>query len=111
MLEEIRFVAPKPHLVAVDVPALSVQEQYPHEIRRWVVLLGLPMLGACVFIALAIGTSLEWLYGGAVVLGPGAGVGVIVYLAMSSDTNGARGRFAAVTSRPANLHAAAAQIA
>ncbi len=74
-------------MIAEALPAASA-EQYPDELRRWTVFLGLPMLGACLFVALAIGTSVAWLYGGAVLLGPGVGIGAIVYLAMSSDTNG-----------------------
>jgi hypothetical protein len=88
LLEQVDTGSSRPQLAIAQALPVASAEPYPDEIRRWTVLLGLPMLGACLFIALAIGTSLTWLYGGAVLLGPGVGIGAIVYLAMSSDTNG-----------------------
>jgi hypothetical protein len=50
--------------------------------------IGLPMLGAAVCVAVAVGTSHSWTLGGAVLLGPGGVLAAIVYLALSTDTNG-----------------------
>lgn len=91
MLEQVRVETSRPPLAVVEVPACSLSEEYPGEVRRWAVLIGTPMLGASVCVALAIGTSLSWLYGGAVLLGPGMGVAAIIYLAISTDTNGGNG--------------------
>lgn len=91
---------PLPPPAVVSAPAGRRLDGYPAESRRWIVLIGVPMLGACVCIALAIGTSVMWLYGGAVLLGPGFGVAAIIYLAMSTDTNGGRGRTVGVARQP-----------
>lgn len=66
----------------------SVETLYPDEVKRWLLTVGLPMLAACVCIGLAFGTSFRWFYGGAIAFGPGIGVLAIIYLAISSDTNG-----------------------
>jgi hypothetical protein len=96
-----------PELVpADDPPELSLVDQYPDEMRRWTVWFGVPMLCACAFIMLAIGTSASWLYGGVVLFGPGLGVGAIMYLAMSSDTNGRAHIAAGSSQRSANDEAA-----
>lgn len=68
--------------------ALSLEAQYPHEVRRWILYFGGPLLGACICIGLAFATPYMWLFGGAILLGPFVSVGAIVYLALSSDTNG-----------------------
>ena len=78
----------RPPLVAVEAPEASLSETYPNEVRRWVLLIGIPMLAASTCVALAIGTSLHWLYGGALVFGPFMGGTAIIYLAISSDTEG-----------------------
>jgi len=57
-------------------------------VRRWAMLLGLPALGAAVCVAVAVSTSYTWVFGGAVLLGPGGVLAAIVYLALSTDTNG-----------------------
>jgi hypothetical protein len=69
-------------------PTHTHESQYPDEVRRWLIFAGLPMLAACVCIGLAFGTSFRWLYGGAIAFGPGLGVLMIIYLAITSDTNG-----------------------
>jgi hypothetical protein len=63
-------------------------DSYPNEDRRWMLVLGIPMLGACIFMATAIGTSINWLIAFCLAFGPGAGVVSLIYLAISSDTNG-----------------------
>ena len=66
----------------------TLESLYPGEIRRWLIFAGLPMLAACLCVGLAFGTSFRWLYGGGIVFGPGIGVLMIIYLAITSDTNG-----------------------
>ena len=68
--------------------AATLESLYPGEIRRWLIFAGLPMLAACLCVGLAFGTSFRWLYGGGIVFGPGIGVLMIIYLAITSDTNG-----------------------
>jgi len=69
-------------------PTHTPEPLYPGEVRRWLTFAGLPMLAACVCVGLAFGTSFRWLYGGAILFGPGIGVLMIIYLAITSDTNG-----------------------
>jgi hypothetical protein len=59
------------------------------EMRRWVAWLGGSMLGACVFTAAALAGLGAWLLGPAIVVGPGLGGIALIWLALSSDTNGA----------------------
>jgi hypothetical protein len=59
------------------------------ELRRWVAWLGGSMLGACVFTAAALAGLGAWLLAPAIVIGPGVGGVALVWLAISSDTNGA----------------------
>ena len=110
MLEQVRVdvEVSRPPLVVVEVPAISLSEEYPGEVGRWAVLIGVPMLFASVCVALAIGTSLSWLYGGAVLFGPGMGVAAIIYLALSTDTNGRSGPAIEDSSRSASLVAVTA---
>jgi hypothetical protein len=69
-------------------PTQTLESLYPGEVRRWLIFAGLPMLAACICVGLAFGTSFRWLYGGAIAFGPGLGVLMIIYLAITSDTNG-----------------------
>jgi threonine/homoserine/homoserine lactone efflux protein len=66
------------------------------EMRRWVAWLGGAMLGACFFTALALAGLGAWLLAPAIVIGPGVGGIALVWLALSSDTNGAVAAPAAV---------------
>jgi hypothetical protein len=59
------------------------------EMRRWVTWLGGSMIGACVFTALALAGLGAWLLAPAIVIGPGVGGIALIWLALSSDTNGA----------------------
>ena len=76
----------RPPLAVVEAPPASLSENYPNEVRRWALLIGIPMLSASACVSLAIGTSLHWLYGGALVFGPFMTGAAIIYLAISSDT-------------------------
>jgi hypothetical protein len=66
--------------------------RYPSEAVRWQILFGLPMLVACIVMALTIGTGIHWLIALCLAFGPGGSVISLVYLAISSDTNGRAGR-------------------
>jgi hypothetical protein len=59
------------------------------EEARWILTLGAPFVVAAASFMAAIGTGVTWLITPAIVAGPGAGVIGIVFLALSSDTNGA----------------------
>jgi hypothetical protein len=69
--------------VAVSEP----QGGYPNEQGRWMLVFGIPMLVACIFMAMTLGTSIRWLLAFCLAFGPGVGVVSLVYLALSSDTN------------------------
>lgn len=66
----------------------SLEQLYPDELSRWVLFLGVPMMAASLFVVLALATPFAWLFAGAIVFGPGLGIAAVVYLSMSSDTNG-----------------------
>ena len=57
------------------------------ELRRWMIWLGGSMLGAALFTALALTVS-HWMILPAIVVGPGIGGLALIWLAISSDTNG-----------------------
>jgi hypothetical protein len=79
--------------VASPVAALvshSTQELEAAEQKRWMTWFGLPALVAAFFVALVFGTGDEWYLGlavGSIVID----IGVLVWLALSSDTNGVIG--------------------
>lgn len=58
------------------------------EVRRWVAWLGGSMLGACAFTAAALAGLGAWLIAPAIIVGPGIGGVALIWLAISSDTNG-----------------------
>ena len=57
------------------------------ELRRWMIWLGGSMLGAALFTALALSVS-HWMILPAIIVGPGIGGLALIWLALSSDTNG-----------------------
>jgi len=61
------------------------------EIRRWMAWLGIPALIACAFFAATIAGLGAWLLLPAIVIGPGVGGVALIWLALSSDTNGGSG--------------------
>jgi hypothetical protein len=83
--------------LAVRVPVAAHEGSAPseHELvaaeqRRWMTWFGLPIAVAALFLGLTFGTGQEWYLAlaiGAFVLD----VGVLIWLAMSSDTNGVIG--------------------
>jgi hypothetical protein len=71
----------------MEMAAVSPElEAEAKEEKRWLVWCGLPMVAAAVFVALTFATGKDWLLGPAVALLV-ADIMIIVYLAMSSDTN------------------------
>jgi hypothetical protein len=59
------------------------------EARRWVSVLGGLMIVACAFTAASLAGLGAWLLLPAIVIGPGLGGIALIWLALSSDTNGA----------------------
>jgi hypothetical protein len=78
---DLPFAEPLEPLGLVDAPTASMTEE-----TRWLAGLGLPMLAACGFVALTLGVGNGWLLLPAIIL-VGVVVLMIVYLALSSDTN------------------------
>jgi hypothetical protein len=58
------------------------------EEARWILTLGAPFVVAAASFMAALGTGITWLIATAIVAGPEAGVIALVFLALSSDTNG-----------------------
>ena len=71
------------------------------ELRRWLLALGIPMIAACAFTAAALAGLGAWLLAPAIVVGPGVGGVALIWLALSTDTNGA------TTVAAGELHASA----
>ncbi len=69
--------------LAADQSALAAAE-----LRRWALFLGVPFLLSAVFFMAAIGTDTLWPIGGSLLTGPGLLVAAVIYLGISSDTNG-----------------------
>jgi len=68
----------------------SLHEIEAAEQKRWLTWFGLPALLAAIFVGFVFGTGQEWYLGlavGAIVVD----IGVLIWLAMSSDTNGVIG--------------------
>ncbi len=77
-----------PTLEIAHQKAPSRMELEAAEQKRWMIWFGLPMVGAAVFIGLLFGTGHEFFIAPAVALIV-TDILVLVWLAMSSDTNGA----------------------
>jgi hypothetical protein len=81
---------PAATLEAVEAPAPGAEAGPASEMNRWMLWFGVPMLVAALLVAGVFATGQEWLMGiaaGVVV----ADIFVLVWLAMSSDTNGLSG--------------------
>jgi hypothetical protein len=68
-------------------PVSSVYEMHAAEQQRWMIWFGLPALVALVFVGAALGTGAAWWIGlaiGAMV----CDIFVLIWLSMTSDTNG-----------------------
>jgi hypothetical protein len=78
--------APVQELELVRAPAPTEAERAASEMNRWMLWFGLPMIGAAFFVGCVFATGRDWL------IAPAAGlvvadILVLVWLAMSSDTN------------------------
>jgi hypothetical protein len=85
-IDETMAVVPELHLAQVSSPTLA--EIQAKEMNRWMVWFGTPMLVVAVLIGFTFATDTMW--------GLAAAIGVLIvdmailiYLCMSSDTNGA----------------------
>ena len=58
------------------------------EVRRWVAWLGGALIGSCIFTAAALAGLGAWLLAPAIIIGPGIGGIALVWLAITTDTNG-----------------------
>ena len=58
------------------------------ELRRWVAWLGGSLIAASFFTALALAGVSPWMILPAILVGPGLGGIAMIWLALSSDTNG-----------------------
>jgi hypothetical protein len=58
------------------------------ELRRWIAWLGSSLILAAVFTALALAGGGAWFILPAIIVGPGIGGIALIWLALSSDTNG-----------------------
>jgi hypothetical protein len=70
-------------------PGVSAAEAAA-EVNRWAIFLGVPFLLASIFFMAAMVTGKEWPIAGSLITGPGLLIGVIIYLSLSTDTNGAQ---------------------
>jgi hypothetical protein len=82
--------APAVHLVPVH--GHSVQEMHSTEQKRWMLWFGIPALVASVFVGLTFSMNQAWIMGLAI-LAIVIDIFVLVWLAMTSDTNGAGGEY------------------
>jgi hypothetical protein len=76
---------PGPTLVAASGP--SIQEIHAAEQKRWMIWFGLPALVAAVFVGAVFATDDAW-YIGLAIAAIIVDIFILVWLAMSSDTNG-----------------------
>jgi hypothetical protein len=79
--------APPPPLTLVE-PAPSAVDVGEAEMHRWLIGLTTPFLLGSFFFALSIETSVQWLIGVALALGPMLFMFMTIYLSITSDTNG-----------------------
>jgi hypothetical protein len=70
--------------VSTVEPAVAAKE-----LRRWVAWLGGALVGSCMFTGAALAGLGAWLIAPAIVIGPGLGGIALVWLAITTDTNGA----------------------
>ena len=79
------YTAPAPVLVVVSRTPAELPQQ---EMYRWMLWFGLPSLVSAVFVALVFATDSMWWIAGAIAGVIGA-ISVLIWLALSSCTNGA----------------------
>ena len=79
-----------PHLHAVESSVSAEQEMHTAEMNRWMLYFGLPVLVAAFFVGMVFATGDAW-WMGAAITAIVVDILVLVWLAMSSDTNGVIG--------------------
>ena len=85
-ITDVGTVVPELHVVEATGPSLAeVQEQ---EMYRWMMWFGVPVLFMALFMGIALGGGGLWAIGG-VLAALIADIGILIWLCMSSDTNGA----------------------
>ena len=89
----------RPQLIVEPVPPVDSEQ------RRWLRLLGLDFVAGCAFFLTLFGTGIPWFVLGVLLCWPFAGIASLVYLAISSDTNGSRGAPSSPQTRVGRSHA------
>ena len=75
------------HLHAVEGTASAEQKMHATEMNRWMLWFGVPILVAAFFVAMVFATGDAW-WMGLAIAALLVDIFVLVWLAMSSDTNG-----------------------
>ncbi len=83
-IEELSEPAPGLQLASAGPSLAEIQAK---ELNRWLLWFGLPALAMAVFVGAVFATGAEWLLGGALAFLI-ADICILVWLCMSSDTNG-----------------------
>jgi hypothetical protein len=86
----ITDLSPAPSLHLVTEKAVSQADMHAKEMNRWMLWFGLPALAMAIFTGAVFATGAEWLLGGALAFLV-ADICVLIWLCMSSDTNGLLG--------------------
>src|SRR5262245_34081218 len=76
------------HLASASEPTLA--EIQAREMNRWLLWFGLPALAMALFVGAVFATGAEWLLAGALAFLI-ADICILIWLCMSSDTNGQTG--------------------
>jgi hypothetical protein len=79
-----------PSLHLVEAKADAREDMHAKEMNRWMLWFGMPVLGMAIFTGAVFATGAEWLLGGALAF-LFADICVLMWLCMSSDTNGLLG--------------------
>jgi hypothetical protein len=76
-----------PGLHLVPEKAATVADMHAKEMNRWMLWFGTPAVAMAIFTGAALATGTDWLLGGALAFLV-ADICVLIWLCMSSDTNG-----------------------
>jgi hypothetical protein len=87
-LSDASPAGPALHLAPAAGPTLA--EIQTQEMNRWLLWFGLPALAMALFVGAVFATGAQWLLGGALAFLI-ADICVLIWLCMSSDTNGQSG--------------------
>jgi hypothetical protein len=71
-----------------EIQVTNTSHAHAKEVRRWILALVIPMLAACAFTAASLAGAGAWWILGAIVAGPGFGSIALIWLTLSTDTNG-----------------------